>query len=172
MKSITQFVASCYTCQLQNQGVKGNKLGAYPCFEYPFQAINLDLAENLTKSHRYEHILLVSDPVTDYLLTFPIRNKSAEAVSHILIYSVFSLFRVSMILSDNGACFSDRSQIKLWSALGIRKVLTSSLSPKSRGAIESRVKSLKELVRKLMANQELTDWRGSLGSLEQTVPIH
>ena len=162
LKAITQFVASCYTCQLQNQGVKGNKLGAYPCFEYPFQAINLDLAENLTKSHRYEHILLVSDPVTDYLLTFPIRNKSAEAVSHILIYSVFSLFRVSMILSDNGACFSDRSQIKLWSALGIRKVLTSSLSPKSRGAIESRVKSLKELVRKLMANQELTDWRAAV----------
>jgi hypothetical protein len=81
------------------------KIGTYPVPEYPMEEIGLDLIENLNTSKGYNHILVAQDALTDFVLLFPLRTKTAGEVSRIFKYSIFQNYNIKRIHSDNGPCF-------------------------------------------------------------------
>ena len=157
---IEKFVSRCYPCQLNNKSTRKELVGIYPIQSYPFETIFMDLAENLGKSGQYEHLLIVTCPLSDMTLIFPLKSKTAEQISHILLYSILQYFHIKNIVSDNAPCFTEKKFISLLTILGINKVVTSALSPASKGQIEIKVKTVKTTLKKLLTTQDSYNYEG------------
>lgn len=161
-KSLTiyNFVSKCYTCQLNNVTTRQNLIGIYPISSYPFQTLFLDLAENIGPAGPYQHLLIAACSLTDAMLIFPLKTKTATEVSHIILYSILQYFNVQNIFSDNGACFSEKSFITFLTALGITKLTLSAMNPQGKGLIEAKVKIVKLALKKMLVSQENYNWSG------------
>ena len=157
---IKEFASKCYSCILNNTTIKRQKLGQYPIMNFAFQSIHLDLIENLNKAGKYMHILVVCCPLSDYTCLFPLKDKTANKIADILLYSVLQYFNVMYIISDNAMAFNSKPFYSLLAALNITRVYTSSLNPKAKGLIESRVRIVKLTLRKLLVNYPTFDWQG------------
>ena len=152
------FVQSCYSCFLTNKGTRHNKLGSYKTPEYPFQEINLDLAENLNPIHGYEHLLVVQCALTDFVLIYPLKSKQAEHVTHTLLHSVLMPFNVRRIHSDNGPCFRSRHWLELMASLNIQIIASAALHPQGRGSIEKQIGVIKQMLKKMLATRQTLNW--------------
>ena len=159
-KWLTHFISRCYVCQISNRNTRKEKMGVYPLPDYPFEIIHLDLIENIGKSGLYEHILIVTCPLSDITLLFPLKNKSASEVGHILLYSILQYFKVRKILCDNAPCFSSKQLLSLLSTIGVDRLVTSALNPASKGLIESKVKIVKNIMKKLLSTHSTFNWEG------------
>ena len=157
IKMITQ---QCFSCQLSNHNTQREIICSYPSPDYPLQTIHLDLAENLNNNSGFSHLLIAVCQLTDFTLIFPIKSKTTTAVTHCILYSIVQQFNVKFIMSDNAQCFNDKKLIKLLAVLGITKLRVSSLSPLSRGKIESRVKIVKMALKKFLVTDPTFQWKG------------
>ena len=155
---IYNFVSTCWACQVNNKGTKQQVLGLYPISSYPFQTLFLDLAEDIGKSGKFQHILIATCSLTDCVLTFPLKTKTSSEVSHVILYSILQYFNVKNIFSDNGKCFSEKSFISFLAAMGITKLTLSALHPQGKGLIEAKVKIVKSCLKKMLVSQDDYNW--------------
>ena len=157
---IYNFVSRCYACQLTNKTTKLEQIGVYPVPTYPYEVLSMDLAENLGKSGRNEHLLICTCGLSSSVILIPLKNKTADAVSHALLYNVLQFYRVRYLFSDNAPCFLDKKFISFLATLGIQKLTVSALHPAGKGLAESRVKLVKVLMKKMLASHDDYDWQG------------
>ena len=76
---IKHLTSRCYACALQNINTKKHVLGTFTIPEYPFQTICLDLLEK-PSNNGYSHVLIVVCPLTNFLLTYPLKSKKSNMV--------------------------------------------------------------------------------------------
>jgi len=157
-KLITQLTSRCWPCFLVNVSNRKEYIGKYPIQPYPFFMVNLDLCENLNKAGRYQHILIVTDSLSGAILLYPLKSKTAEEVSHILLHSVLQHFNIKLIHSDNGPAFSNKNFLQLLAALGIRKLHLSSYNAPGKGFVERRVGMVKRLLKILLVEHSDFNW--------------
>ena len=155
---IREISSKCLPCQLVNTPTKPNPLGIYPVPQYPFETCFMDLAENLNNVGGFSHLLVVVDPLSDATLIFPLKTKKANEVFNVFMTGMFMQFQIKNIVTDNGACFSSKEQLKKLALLGLNKVKTSSLNPKARGLVERKVGLVKSLLKKYLALEKTYDW--------------
>ena len=159
-KTIYNFVSRCYACMINNKSTRQNVLGIYPINSYPFQTLYLDLAENIGPAGPFQHLLIATCSLTDCILIFPLKTKTATEVSHIILYSILQYYNVQNIFSDNGACFSDKKFISFLAALNITKLTLSAMNPQGKGLIEAKVKIVKTVLKKMLVLHENYVWSG------------
>ena len=157
---IYNFIARCYTCMLNNKGTRRNALGYYPIASAAMEVVHLDLAESIGKSGLYEHLLIVVCGLTDFTLVFPIKNKTGEEISHIFMYSILQYFNIKYVLADNGPAFRKHEFAFMLNSLNIQKVTLNAYSPQSKGLVESHVKMVKNILKKMLTVHEDDDYQG------------
>ena len=144
---VKKFVTSCYSCFLSHGSSRKNKLGVYPIPEYPFAEVSMDLCENLNAVGGYSHLLIIQDVLTDYILIFPLKSKTAQEFSKIFLYSVLQHFNIARVHTDNGPVFRNAQWLKLMSSLGVQVINSSAQNPSSRGKAERAVGMVKTLLK-------------------------
>ena len=82
-----------------------SKLGNYPVPEFPFEEVSVDLAESLNSVGGLSHLLIVQCILSDFILVYPLKSKSAQEVCKVFIYNVLQSFNVTKVHQDNGLCF-------------------------------------------------------------------
>ncbi len=158
--SITKgFVQSCYSCFLSQTGTKRVKLGSYPTPTCAFEEISVDLAENLNTSGGYSHLLIVKCYLTDFVLIFPLKNKTNNEISKWLTYGLQG-YPAKRIHSDNAKAFRNLTYLKRMSVRGITVINSSAQNPQAKGFIESTVKMVKLLLKRMLATLPNYDWEG------------
>ena len=155
-KLLTLYISSCFTCLLNNRQ-KSAQLGHVPIVR-PGYCFHADLAEGLPSNSGYKHILLVVDPFTKLLLTYPLKEKTAAQVLPYLTHTVFQLFFVRILITDGGPCFQAAEFKKTMKDLYIVHKTVSAHHPQSNSHAESKVKRLKEMLRKMLSSESSTDW--------------
>jgi hypothetical protein len=148
---IKKFVSCCYSCFLQNSSSRQNVLGVYPVPEFPFQEISMDLCENLNKINGYSHLLIIQDVLSDFLLIFPLKSKTAVEMSRVFLYGVLQNFNIKRIHTDNGPVFRNSSWLRLMATLNITVINSSAQNPAARGKAEKAVHLVKTMLKKMTA---------------------
>ena len=149
---VKTFVSMCYPCFLMHKSSRRNVLGNYPIPTHPFEEISMDLAENLNKVKGYENLLIIQDVLSDFVLIYPMKSKTATELIHIFMHSVFQVFNIKRVHSDNAACFRNRDWLQLMAAFKIKIIDSSAHNPSSRGKAERAVQQVKTIMRKLLVN--------------------
>lgn len=157
---VKRFVSSCYACFMSHGSNKKTKLGNYPIPEYPFEEVSVDLAESLNTVAGLSHLLIVQCVLSDFILIYPLKTKSAQEVCKVFLYNVLQSFNVARVHQDNGPCFRNLQWLQLMAALNIKIVNSSALNPSSRGKAERAVGQVKTLMKKLLstASSNTLNW--------------
>jgi len=155
---VRKFIGSCYGCFLSQTANRHVKLGTYPIPERPFQAIMLDICENLNAIKGYQHLLLVQCLLTDFVIIIPLKTKKASEIEHMLSITVLQQRNVEKIISDNGPGFRSLPHLSILAALHIKVVATASLSPIGRGKIERLVGIVKIMIKRILATKPTYNW--------------
>ena len=155
-----RFCSCCYGCFMNHGSSRRNKIGTYPVPEYPFEEISVDLAESLNKIKGYSHLMIVQDVLSDYLMVFPLKSKTANEISNVFLYSILQHFNIAKIHSDNATCFRHKDLLKLWAALNINVINSSAQNPAARGKAEKAVGTVKLMLKKILAtaSSESLNW--------------
>jgi hypothetical protein len=153
-------VSCCYGCFLSHGSSRKNKLGNYPIPNFPFEEVSVDLAESLNTVGGLSHLLIVQCVLTDFILIYPLKTKTAQEVCKAFLYCVMQPFNLSRIHSDNGPCFKNIMWLKLMASLNIQIVNASALNPSSRGKAERAVQQVKLLFKKFLstASSDTLNW--------------
>jgi len=155
--AIRNLTSRCYGCQLSNRP-RQNPVGTTPIFHYALQCLHLDLAEDISPAGKFNHCLIATCPLSDFLVAFPLRSKTAEEISHILLYSILQYFSVEYICTDNAPCFQNKQFIAFLAAINIEKVYLTSLNPQGKGAVEIKVKLFKQILKKMLSSHSDFQW--------------
>jgi transposase InsO family protein len=150
--TIKNFVSSCYPCFLNHGSSRKVKLGNYPVAEFPFEEVSVDLAESLNTVDGLSHLLIVQCVLTNFILVYPLKTKTAQEVCKVFLYNVLQSFNVLRIHQDNGPCFRNSQWIKLLASLNIQIVNASANNPSSRGKAEKAVGQIKLLMKKFLSS--------------------
>ena len=118
----------------------------------------MDLCENLNAVGGYSHLLIIQDVLTDYILIYPLKSKTAQEFSKIFLYSVLQNFNIARVHTDNGPVFRNIQWLKLMSSLNIQIINSSAQNPSSRGKAERAVGMVKTLLKKLLATSDNLNW--------------
>jgi hypothetical protein len=159
-KIVRRFISSCYACFLNHGSSKKNKLGNYPIAEYPFEEVSVDLAESLNTVNGLSHLLIVQCVLSNFILIYPLKTKSAQEVCKVFLYNVLQSFNVTKVHQDNGPCFRNTQWLKLMATLNIQVINSSANNPSSRGKAEKAVGQVKILMKKLLthASSDTLNW--------------
>jgi hypothetical protein len=149
--TVKSFASKCYSCFLMHGSSRKHKIGTYPVPEYPMEEVGLDLIENLNSAKGYRHILVAQDALTDYVLLFPLRSKTAGEVGRVFKYGIFQNFNIKRLHTDNGPCFRNGDFLNLMAELKVEVLNTSVNNPSARGKIEREVAIVKKLFKKFLA---------------------
>lgn len=108
-RSVAQYVKNCKICAAQKSPneARVGLMGREKDVDYPFQLISLDLMGPFPKSKSgYQHLLVVTDWFSKFVLTEPLRVATSSAVIKFLKNRVFLVFGAPQtIIMDNGAQF-------------------------------------------------------------------
>ena len=155
-KLLELYLSSCFTCFLNNRQ-KSAQLGHVPIVR-PGYCFHVDLAEGLPPNNGYKHILLCVDPFTKMLLTYPLKEKTAAQVLPYMIHTIFQMFHCRILISDGGPAFIHKDFKKAMKDLYINHKIVAAHHPQSNSHAESKVKRLKDMLRKMLASETSTDW--------------
>jgi len=157
---IRKFISCCYGCFLNHGSSRKTKLGNYPIPNFPFEEVSVDLAESLNTVNGMSHLLIVQCVLTDFILIYPLKTKTAQEVCKAFLYNVLLPFNVTRIHQDNGPCFRNLQWLQLMATLNIQVINSSALNPSSRGKAERAVGQVKLLMKKFLAtsSSESLNW--------------
>jgi hypothetical protein len=144
---VKNFVASCYAFMAHEPSRK-TKIGNYPVPEYPLEEISVNLAEGLNTVDGLSNLLIIVDVLTDFVLVYPLKSKTAKEVFKTFLYNVLQTFNVVKIHQDNGPCFRNIQWLRLMATLNIQIINSSAQNPSTRGKAERAVRQVKTLIKK------------------------
>jgi hypothetical protein len=123
----------------------------------PLDRIAIDLAQFATSKRGYNYVLVVVDKATRFCFLIPIMDKMATTVAQAL-FNLFCLIGFPKVIQmDNGKEFVNQVIDALRKLAGIDRRLTTPYNPQANGLGERFVKTMTEVVRKLLMGDN-RDW--------------
>ena len=123
MHYLRSYIKGCHICQLNRKDkLPERQLQPRINLNYrPLSILSMDL-KVMPKSYRGDkYILCVTDEVTNYIVTAPVKQARSEEIDEILINSVFSKYCVpDYIIMDLDSAFMSSLMSYLFKKLGIR----------------------------------------------------
>lgn len=151
-----RYIQGCVTCAEANIGNTGKApLKSLPIPEQPFQVVHVDILSIHTPSSGFKYIVLIVDAFSKYTIGRALRNKTGKAVTKALFEDLFlrvGFPRNFIIRSDNGLENISSHNKAVHRLLGIKRVLTTPISPQSNGQLERYNRTLLNLLRKYCHN--------------------
>ena len=152
-RAVEEYCRHCAECQINSPKVEyRSPLIPLPIIETPFSRIGMDIVGPLPKSSRgHRYILVILDYATRYPEAIPLRSATGKVVAR----EMFLLFsRVGLpegILTDQGSCFMSKVMKCLCQSLKVKQIRTSVYHPQTDGLVERFNKTLKHMLRKVIA---------------------
>ena len=162
------FIKICRDCLLcaktKSSTSKLEKTDIHVEAEKPHDKLSIDLVGRLPSSNRYIFILSVLDIYSRYLICYPLRTSTTNAIIKALDNHYFyHLPYPRVIVSDQGPQFKGRRWKDYCTSKNIRHIMTSPYSPSSN-PVESHHKNLNFLIR-LYCHGDHTKWSNFLSRI-------
>ena len=117
----------------------------------PFQILGIDVMD-LPLTEKGNRHVVIQDLFTKWPFVFPVPDQKATRIARLLAEEVIPWFGVpECLLSDRGANLLSHLVLDLCKMLGITKLNTSSYHPQCDGAVERFNRTLKQALRKHVA---------------------
>lgn len=164
---VAKFVSKCKTCaeQKPEQKLTAGQMGSKPNISRCWQYIAVDLmgpCPRSTRGHRF--ILVVCDYFSKFMLSFPLRQATARAVTKIMEEHVFLLFGVpEFLLSDNGVQFKSKEFTKLLSDYKVKHRTTPLYHPEPN-FVERANRTIKTMISSYVQDNQ-KHWDSNLAKL-------
>ena len=125
----------------------------------PMQKFHIDLTGPHPRSNKgYVYLLTGICAFTKYLITVPLRDKTAMSVAKALVKHVFLIHgAVELIVHDNGKEFINDVVANVTRLLGIQSLRTTFYRPAANSAIERAHRTINSIFAKTVS-QNLRDW--------------
>jgi len=169
---IKQYISTCTPCLKANRTVMDRQpLQEYSIPARPFERIHMDLIQQPLPSQGNHYILTMQDAFSKFLVTKPLRNKSAKTVADAILSHWIARFGIPKhiyidkdsfvqnaaapprVISDNGQEFCGSVLRTLLTLLGFKQIFVSPYSSQSNGLIESRNKVVNDVLRRVCLDQ-------------------
>ena len=153
-KEVEEYCKHCAECQLHSpKSTVHSPLVPLPILDIPFQRIGLDIVGPLPKSSRgHKYILVIVDYATRYPEAVPLRTATGKTIAREL-FTLFSRVGIAEeILTDQGTCFMSQVLREMCHLLKVAQVRTSVYHPQTDGLVERFNKTLKSMMRKMIAD--------------------
>ena len=173
-KDVEDFCRSCQVCQkFSKQKVVKAPLIPLPVVIEPFRRVAMDIVGPLprTKSgNRY--ILVICDYATRYPEAVPVKAVDAEHIAEELVRIFARVGIPEEMLTDQGSNFTSQLLSEIYQLLHVHPIRTSPYHPQTDGLVERFNKTLKAMLRKVAAEDELNwdKWLPYLLFAYQEVP--
>lgn len=165
-KDIESYVASCIDCQLKGSARDGvlhdpKLVLRHPLVFRPFQRVSADLTGPLQKTPEgFQYILVMVDHFTKWVITVPLRSKTAAEVGDGIVHHLYLVFGpAEVLLCDNGTeLTANRVNSHIFSAFGSYLTNTTGYHPASNGQVERINGIIKTSVAKYLNETNHNDW--------------
>ena len=155
----------CPICQSNSDRVERPPPTGMPTANYPGEIVGIDTVGPLTvgeDGNRY--LITLIDHATGWAEAYPSRDRNAEAVIRVLERDYIPRHGPpAIVIHDNGKEFVNRAFLNYCEAWGIETRRTSIYHPETNGKVERFHRTLKNILRKLVNNQN-NQWEKHLGS--------
>ena len=157
-KELYAYVAKCIPCQARNMRKIKAPLQETLIPPYPFAKIGLDLSGPYpTSLSGNKYIIAFIDLYSGYPEAFPVPDKSADNVVHLLIEEIFPRHgAVLEIVTDNGSENLNRKIGETLQALNINHVTTSFYHPQGNAKEERFHRTLHDVLSKKLKDNVQT----------------
>ena len=99
------------------------------------------------------------DQLTRFTIACPLRSMSAEETAQKFVRNVIYRYGlVDAILTDRGSNFISDLFKNVYKLLGIKQLLSSGYHPQTSGVVERQNKTIAQLLRAALANENLSTW--------------
>ena len=157
-KFVTEFVATCPLCQVYKDAKPEKEVGRMPVPPRPLHTWGIDLIGPFVPSlkHKNKYIMTCIDHLTGWVEGIPIANKTNECVWQALMENIVARYGLpEVIVTDNGGEFTAKNFESFLAECGVRKVKVTPYHPETNGRIERFNGTLKRILKKLVANDEV-----------------
>ena len=156
-KHVQMFIKSCPACQKNNQ--RRSLAIARPftlSSENPMQKMYVDLIEDLREDEDgNRHIFVAIDAFSRYLMLYPIKEKTAQAVARAFLSLIGDFGAPRNIVSDRGPCFVSELWSELLQLIGSEHELTLGYSKEENGMVERANKEVMRHLRNIIFDRNV-----------------
>lgn len=183
-KNLHSYINSCLECQSRNLKVIKAPLQETEIPPYPFAKVGLDLSGPYpTSLSNNKYLVGFIDLFSGWFECFPVPNKNAENIAHLLIDEIIPRFGTPLqIITDNGSENVNKVMRRTLAALNIDHRRTNVERPQSNGLVERVHRTLHDILAKRVAqtpnqwdvylNQALAAIRFNVNSSTKRSPFY
>ena len=155
----------CPTCQSNSDRLERPSPTGMPTATYPNEIVGIDTVGPLTLGEDgYRYLITLIDHATGWAEAYPARDRNAEAIIRALEREYIPRHGPPAILiHDNRKEFVNRAFLSYCTTWGIETRRTSIYHLETNGKVEQFHRTLKNILRKLINNQN-NQWEKHLGS--------
>jgi transposase InsO family protein len=156
-ESCLQFIRQCSACQHYNIARSGyHPLKAIHA-TLPGEHLAMDLAQFPKSNNKKQYALIVVDVCTRFIFLHVLKSKDALAIAKKLLHLFRDIGPPKIIQSDNGSEFSNSKLNAVLTILKTEHRLSTPYHPRGNGIAERSVRSVKDLLPKVLEGKVL-DW--------------
>ncbi|MCG8034487.1 MAG: DDE-type integrase/transposase/recombinase, partial [Candidatus Thiodiazotropha taylori] len=153
-KHVYEYVSKCVDCQSRNMQKVKSPLKEVDTPPFPFAKIAIDMVGPLPKTlSGNQYIFTAIDWYSGYLEAWPLPDKKADGIAHLLLDELFPRFSFPLeVVSDNGKEICNATLNNLFKKLNIRHRKTNVYSPNENRVERSHRTLLDVLSKKVKDN--------------------
>ena len=154
-RDVKEYCQTCAECQLHSSHKTRAPMIPLPIIGEPFRRIAMDVVGPLPRTSRGNRfILVINDYATRYPEAIPLRNVTAKKVAEVLI-DLFARYGIpEEIITDQGTNFTSSLLGELYQFVGIKAIRTSPYHPQTDGLVERFNRTLKSMLRRVLAGEK------------------
>lgn len=162
----------CGTCAAVNPHKRGFLHAQHVHASQPFEAVSIDLLgpilhDKVNASGTYKYALIYIDIFTSFTIIRPLEDKLADSVRKELENIISTVGAPKAIHSDGGREFDNAKFIKLIKESKMLHRISAPYNPQSVGKAERCIRSVRELLRKLLLEDQFNeDWHIYLNTVQ------
>ena len=154
-----QYVISCFECQSRKNKAKGRSIHfpRIPLDYKPMSRISLDLKTMPYSQMGYQHILLCTCEVTNYVVGIPLPNGRAETIANALFNRVVCIFgSPKVVICDEASALTSELMTMYYHALNTKLI---TVSPFNHGSnkTERYIRTMSNILAKNLEGKG-SDW--------------
>ena len=154
---IERFLSCCFQCFFSKASNLELKAQCLPVGNFMGETVYIDFLQSLPPAEGFHHVLVLIDSLSHLIMAFPVKSITTDAVINILSFSIYPIFPVRNLISDNASIFTSEKFLNFCDTLMIRKPRIASLHP-SANLSEIGVKLIKQLLKKLITTYPNRSW--------------
>ena len=156
---IKTHVANCEICiKVKALGKKRAKVGIRGWPKKPLDLISIDYLTDLPETARHnKHILVINDRFSRYLQVYPVKDRTAETASTVIVDYILRFGIPMKLYSDRDPSYESNLFQNVMRQMGIKKLRTTGYNPQANGLTEQSNSTIKNFLTSYV-NETPQDW--------------